>query len=47
MARRVPKDLDWTDVVLEVEDPWCGECGRRKHFLVGRGNRIINRMLIT
>jgi hypothetical protein len=36
MARRVPKDLAWTDVVLEVENPWCGECGRRMHV---RSNR--------
>ena len=33
MARRLPKDVDWIEVVLEVEDPWCGECGRRMHVL--------------
>jgi hypothetical protein len=36
MARRLPKDLAWTDVVLEVENPWCGMCGRRMHV---RSNR--------
>jgi hypothetical protein len=36
MARRLPKDLAWTDVVLEVENPWCGKCGRRMHV---RSNR--------
>jgi len=36
MARRLPKDLAWIDVVLEVENPWCGECGRRMHV---RSNR--------
>lgn len=36
MARRVPMDLAWTVVVLEVENPWCGECGRRMHV---RSNR--------
>ena len=36
MARRLPKDLAWTDVVLEVENPWCRECGRRMHV---RSNR--------
>jgi hypothetical protein len=36
MARRVPKDLAWSELVLEVENPWCGECGRRMHV---RSNR--------
>ena len=36
MARRLPKDLAWTDVVLEVEHPSCDECGRRMHV---RSNR--------
>ena len=40
MARRWPKDLAWTQVVLEVEDPWCGECGRRMHMCDHRHHRI-------
>ena len=36
MARRLPKDLAWTDVVLEVENPWCSTCGSRMHV---RSNR--------
>jgi len=31
MARRLPKDLAWTNVVLETNDPWCSACGRRMH----------------
>ena len=42
MARRVPKDLDWTDVVLEVESPWCGECGRRMHVRSNRHRYILS-----
>ena len=40
MARRWPKDLAWTEVVLEVEDPWCGKCGRRMHVCAHRRHRI-------
>ena len=40
MARRWPKDLVWTEVVLEVENPWCGECGRRMHVRDHRQHRI-------
>ena len=36
MARRLPKDMAWTDVVLEVENPWCSTCGSRMHV---RSNR--------
>lgn len=42
MARRVPKDLDWTDVVLEVESPWCGECGRRMHVRSNRHRYVLS-----
>src|SRR6516165_3633810 len=31
MARGLPKDVAWVKVNLEVEDPWCGRCGRRMH----------------
>ena len=40
MARRLPKDVDWTEVFLEVEDPWCGQCGRRMHVCSFRRHRI-------
>ena len=31
MARRLPKDLAWTNVVLNMHDPSCSVCGRRMH----------------
>jgi hypothetical protein len=40
MARRWPKDLVWTEIVLEVENPWCGECGHRMHVAAHRQHRI-------
>ena len=40
MARHWPKDLVWTRVVLEVQDPWCGECGRMMHKCDHRHHRI-------
>ena len=40
MARRWPKDLAWTEVVLEVEDPWCDLCGRRLYACDHRHHRI-------
>src|ERR1022692_1063374 len=40
MARRWPKDLVWTEMVLEVENPWCGECGHRMHVAAHRQHRI-------
>jgi hypothetical protein len=40
MARRLPKDVHWTEVFLEVEDPWCGKCGRRMHVCCFRRHRI-------
>ena len=40
MARRWPKDLAWTEILLEVENPWCGECGRRMHVRDHRHHRI-------
>jgi hypothetical protein len=41
MARRWPKDLAWTDVVLDVENPWCGNCGRRMHVRAHGHHRIL------
>ena len=40
MARRFPTQVDWTEVVLEVEDRSCGECGRRMHVCSFRRHRI-------
>ena len=40
MARRWPKGLAWTEVVLEVDNPYCGECGRRMHVRDHRHHRI-------
>lgn len=40
MARRLPKDVAWVEVVLEVEDRWCGKCGRRLHVCAHRRRRI-------
>ena len=40
MARRLPKDVHWIEVFLEVEDPWCGKCGRRMHVCCFRRHRI-------
>lgn len=40
MARRWPKDLVWTEIVLEAENPWCGECGHRMHVGAHRHHRI-------
>ena len=40
MARRWPKDLAWTKIILEVEDASCGECGRRMHVCDYRHHRI-------
>ena len=40
MARRLPKDLAWTNVVLEIEDPSCSVCGRRMHVKKLRRRRV-------
>jgi hypothetical protein len=40
MARRLPKDLAWAEVVLEVENRWCGKCGRRLHVCAHRHRRV-------
>ena len=40
MVRRWPKDLAWTKVILEVQNPSCGECGRRMHVCDYRHHRI-------
>jgi hypothetical protein len=40
MSRGWPKDLAWTDVVLDVENPWCGECGGRMHVRAHGHHRI-------
>ena len=31
MARQMPKDLAWTEIVLEHQDSSCAACGRRMH----------------
>jgi hypothetical protein len=31
MARRLPKDLAWTEVVLTHREPWCSVCAKRMH----------------
>jgi hypothetical protein len=40
MARRLPKDLAWTNVVLEIDDPACFVCGRRMHVKKHRRRRV-------
>ena len=40
MARRLPKDLAWTEVVLEHEHPSCSACGRRMHVKKNRRRRV-------
>ena len=40
MARGLPKDVAWSKVYLEVEDPWCDQCGRRMHVCDHRHHRI-------
>lgn len=40
MARRLPKDVAWAEVVLEVEARWCGKCGRRLHVCAHRRRRV-------
>jgi hypothetical protein len=40
MARRLPKDLAWTNVVLAIDDPSCSECGRRMHVKKLRRRRV-------
>ena len=40
MARRLPQDVAWREVVLEVEDRRCGKCGRRLHGCAHRRRRI-------
>ena len=40
MARRWPKDLAWTKVVLEVENTWCDQCDRPMHVRKHRDHRI-------
>jgi len=40
MARRSPRGSAVTEVVLEMEDPFCGECGRRMHVRNHRRRRV-------
>jgi hypothetical protein len=40
MARRLPKDVAWANVVLEIDDPSCSECGRRMHVKTHRRRRV-------
>jgi hypothetical protein len=41
MARRWPKEMAWSEVVLEDENPECGECGRRMHVRAHGHHRIL------
>jgi hypothetical protein len=41
MARRLPMDVAWAEVVLEVERRWCGQCGRRLHVCAHRHRRVL------
>jgi hypothetical protein len=41
MARRWPKEMAWSEVVLAVENPECGECGRRMHVRAHGHHRIL------
>ena len=40
MARHLPKDAAWTEVVLEPDDPSCSACGRRMHVKQHRHRRV-------
>lgn len=40
MARRLPKNVTWTNVVLEIVDPSCTVCGRRMHVKKLRRRRV-------
>jgi hypothetical protein len=40
MARRLPKDLAWTNVVLETDDPSCFACGGWMHVKKHRRRRV-------
>jgi hypothetical protein len=40
MARRLPKDLAWTEVVLEREERLCSACGGRMHVKRHRRRRV-------
>jgi hypothetical protein len=40
MARRLPKDLAWREVVLTHDDPLCSACGKRMHVKERRRRRV-------
>jgi hypothetical protein len=40
MARRLPKDLAWTEVVLRHEGLLCSVCGKRMHVKERRRRRV-------
>ena len=40
MARRLPKDASWTEVVLESDDPLCSACGRGMHVKQHRHRHV-------
>jgi hypothetical protein len=40
MARRLPKDSAWTEVVLTYEEPWCSACGKRMHVKERRRRHV-------
>ena len=41
MARHLPQDVAWTETVLEVENRWCGKCGRRLFVCAHRRRRLL------
>jgi hypothetical protein len=40
MARWLPKDVAWMEVVLEHDNLWCSVCGRRMHVKRHRRRRV-------
>jgi hypothetical protein len=40
MARRLPKDVSWPEIVLEVVDATCSLCARRMHVKKTRRRRV-------
>jgi hypothetical protein len=40
MARRLPQDVAWREVVLDVEDRCCDTCGRRLYVCAHRRRRL-------
>jgi hypothetical protein len=40
MARRLPRDVPWREIVLEHDDRSCSVCGRRMHVKMHRRRRV-------